>query len=103
MGVTQRGIGGTQAFLAAQGSFPIKEPLVDSQMNGDFYVRLGVSVGTGATSVAIRLPGRKPSFFWFTTTNGSVVFQTTADVAASTPAAFVCRATGSCVANLVVG
>lgn len=97
------GIGGTQAFLAAQGSFPIKEPLVDSQMNGDFYVRLGVSVGTGATPVAIKLPGRKPSFFWFTTTTGAVVFQTAADVTASTPASFVCRATVACVANLVIG
>lgn len=101
--MTQRGIGGTQAFLAAQGSFPIKEPLVDSQMNGDFYVRLGVAVGTGATNVVIGLPGRKPSFFFANTNNGAVVFQAAADVTASTPAKFVCRATGSCTANLVVG
>jgi hypothetical protein len=101
--VTQRGIGATQAFLAAQGAFPIKEPIVDSQMNGDFYVRVGVSVLTSATAVKIALPGRKPSFFFFNTNNGSVVYQTTSDVTNSTPGSFVCRATAGCVANLVVG
>ena len=97
------GIGGVQAFLAAQGGFPIKAPLEDNTACGDFWVRLGQAIATTATNVPIKLPGRKPSFFFWTSVNGAVVYQTAADVANSTPSVFVCRATSSTTANLAVG
>ena len=100
-----RGVGPTQAFLAAQGGVPIKEPLVDNSQVGDYWCRVGqfISVNPAHGSVAIRTPsGRNPTFFFFTTDSGAVVWQSDSDKAASTPSSFVCRANVSCLATILV-
>jgi hypothetical protein len=91
-----------QALRATQAvGFPIEKGLVDNTPIGSTWVRLGQAIAMTATSIAIKLP-RNPTFFWWTTNNGAVVYQTAGDVTASTGALFVCRATASTTANLVV-
>jgi hypothetical protein len=64
---------------------------------------VGFSVGTGATNVPIRLAHKPSGAITFASNNGAVVFQTSADVTASTPSVFVCRATAATVVTLLVG
>lgn len=104
--MSNRGISPNQAWLTANGGLPLKEPLVDNSQIGDYWVRVRqfISVNPASGPVAVRIPsGRVPSFFFFTTNSGAVVWQSDADKAASTPNSFVCRANVSCLATLIVG
>ena len=88
------GISSNQAWLAAIGGIPLKKALVDKETVGDFYCRVGVYISAGiggGMPIAIELP-RKPSFFFYTTDSGEVVYQTPADFANSTGTTFYCRA-----------
>lgn len=100
-----KGVQPNQAWLSAIGGLPIKEPIQDQEPLGDWWVRKGVfiSVNPAFVNLSISLPGRNPSFFFSTNNAGAVVYQTTSDVAASTPSNFRCRANISCLANLVIG
>lgn len=89
-----RSISGTQAFLVALGGVPLKEPIVDQEPLGDYWVRKGVFISAGFAGgfpVAINLP-RKPSFFFATSENGAVIYWNGADKAASTPSTIFLRA-----------
>jgi len=104
--VSGKGIQPNQAWLSAIGGLPIKAPLVDQSEVGDYYVRVRqwISVNPASGAVAIRMPsGRQPSFFFYETNSGAILWQTDADKAASTPSSFVCRANVSCLATLVIG
>ena len=87
---------GSQALQNTQSlGFPITGKLVDSTVLGSGYVRVGVwiSAGTAQTTIPIQL-GRVPSGIVIVDNNtGAVVYRTAADVAASGPTAYVCRAT----------
>jgi hypothetical protein len=92
------GIGRTTSAVG----IPLTQPLVDSTPLGSFWVRVGVAIATTATVVAIKLT-RLPSLFIANTNNGAVVYQNSSDVAASNGSQFVCRATASTIADLVIG
>lgn len=103
--VSNRGVQPNQAWLTANGGVPIKEALVDNSTVGDYYcrVRQFISVNPASGPVAIRTPsGRNPTFFFYTTNSGAIVYQTDADKAASTPSSFVCRANISTLATILV-
>ena len=94
MSGTNRGVSANQAWLSSLGGVPLKKPLVDKETVGDYYCRVNVFISAGVAGgmpIAIELP-RKPSFFFFTTDNGSVVYQNPADFANSTGTTFFCRA-----------
>jgi hypothetical protein len=91
---TNRGVSANQAWLSSLGGIPLKKPLVDKETVGDYYCRVGVFISAGVGGgmpIAIELP-RKPSFFFYTTDSGEVVYQTPADFANSTGTTFYCRA-----------
>ncbi len=93
-GTGGRGVSANQAWLSSLGGIPLKKPLVDKEFVGDYYCRVGVFISAnvaGGMPIAIELT-RKPSFFFFTTDNGSVVYQNPADFANSTGTTFYCRA-----------
>lgn len=93
----------TQALQSVQAlGFPISEPLTDKTLVGSFYVRVGAPIGTGATNVAIAL-ARKPSgCITLNSSVGTLVYQTSGDVAASTGAVFVCRSLSATTATIAV-
>lgn len=95
---------GTQAFLAASGGIPIKDPLVDNSPVGDTWVRLNqyISAGGGPMTFAIKLP-RQPSFFWWSAHNSAQVWANDADRAQWTPQQIVVRASISTNVDLIVG
>jgi hypothetical protein len=88
------GISGNQAWLQALSGIPLKKALVDRETLGDFYVRVGVYISAGFAGgfpIAIELP-RKPSFFFYTTDSGQIIYQSPADFANSTPTTLYVRA-----------
>ena len=97
------GISGTQAFLAAQGGIPIKEPIIDNTALGDFWVRKGFYISANQPmTIPISLP-RTPSFFFFTDDNGAVCYASQSDRALWSPSQIVLRATTSTTVDLIVG
>jgi hypothetical protein len=71
--------------------FPFSGPLVDKTVVGAGYVRVGITVGTGATDIAIEL-GRNPTgCITINSITGAPIYQTAADQAASSGTVFVCR------------
>lgn len=83
------------ALRQALGGLQVNEPLLDKTPlgAGNFWVRVGVGISTGATNIPIELP-RKPSGIIVVDNNtGAVVFRTASDVAQSGPSVYVCRAT----------
>lgn len=101
-----RGVQPNQAWLTANGGIPIKAPLADNSQVGDYWARVGqfISVNPAHGAVSVRVPsGRNPTFFFYTTNSGAIVWQTDSDKAASTPSSFVCRASVSCLATILVG
>ena len=95
------GVSANQAWIGTFAGIPITAPLVDNIQVGSFWVRLAQSIGMGPTPIAINLT-RLPTFFLATTNNGATVFQEAGDVAVSTDASFVCRATQPTLANLMI-
>lgn len=96
------GVQPNQAWLTANGGIPIKDPLVDGFPVGDFFCRVGAAVGTGATALAIKLPRKPSGCITFNSSAGTLVYQTAADIAATTAASFVCRSLSPTTATLLI-
>lgn len=93
-----------QALRATQAvGIPLTVPLVDNTPVGSFWARVGVAIGTGATNVPIGLTRKPSGCVTFNSSAGTLVYQSSADVAASTPAVFVCRSLSPTTATLLIG
>jgi hypothetical protein len=65
----------SQALQTAKSlGFPITQPLVDKETIGSFYVRVGVTIGTGDTNVAIQLTRKPSAYSVLRSSNGGVVY-----------------------------
>jgi len=93
----------SQALQAVGGvGIPLTDTLIDGQQLGSFWVRVGVTVGTTDTNVAIKL-ARKPSCYLVVrSSNGAGVFDGTTP-ANWTGANITLRATASTVVSLLIG
>ena len=93
----------TNALIqASQNGIPWTLPLVDKSPMGSFWVRVGITVGTGATNIAISLPRKPSGCITINSTAGTMIYQTAGDQAATTPSNFVCRSTSSTTAIILV-
>lgn len=92
-------------FLASQQQgIPLSQPLVDQQRLGSFWVRVGVSIGTGPTNVAHEL-GRTPSAFVVVNLDSAnTIYATAGDSTLWSPTNITLRSSpGAAVTSLLIG
>jgi hypothetical protein len=91
-----------QALRATQNTgLPLNAPLVDKSPLGSFWVRVGVTIGTGDTAIAIQLPRVPSCYIIVRSSNGAGVYDGTTSSWSSSN--IVLRATTSTVVSLLVG
>ena len=94
----------TQALRATQNlGIPFTIPLVDNTPLGSFWVRVNYSIGTTATNVPIKLTRKPSGCLTYNSSAGTLVYQSPADVTATTPLIFVCRSNSATTATILVG
>lgn len=86
-----------EALRQALASVQVVEPLQDRTAlgGGNYYVRVGTYISTGQTLVQIQLPRTPSGCIVVDNSTGGVLFRNSADVAASGPSTFACRATAA--------
>jgi hypothetical protein len=95
---------GIDAFRqVSQLGIPITAPLVDNTPVGSFWCRVGITVLSTPTNIPIQLTRVPSGCITIRTSNGAVIFQEAADVAASSGSVFVCRATKQSMFTLLIG
>jgi hypothetical protein len=81
---------------------PLTTPLADKATLGSFYVRVGITIGTGDTNVAVLLP-RMPSMYIVVRNSSTATIYDGSNPAAWNRNNITLRASASTVISLLVG
>ena len=81
---------------------PLTDPLIDKTSLGSFWVRVGVTIGTTDTNVAIQLP-RKPSMYWIVRNSSTATVYDGSTPANWTGLNITLRASASTTVTVLVG